>query len=434
MRENKILVLCDFDGTVSVKDVGFHLLTHFSGGRWEELDRDFVTGKIGSREAYRRMVRDLKGGREDYRAVALGLGEIDPDFPALVRFCRDAGWTVKIISDGFGLYIQAFLEQLGVGEVEYFANELRFLPGGEIRAEFPHASESCGDCGCCKLSILTRHREEYDAILYIGDGISDRCAAPEADFVFAKRSLYRHCVEKGFPVFSFRNFSDVLRLLHFRLQGIVFDLDGTLIDSFTPIYESFRHTLVVLGYDPKEVEQKRSVVGATLEESLREFIAPEEVSRAVKIFRDYYAAHLRNGTTLLPGVKETLAGMREIGIPLAVATNKFGPFAREIIGFLGIKDHFQRVLGAGDGFPPKPSPEILLALAAELGVRPGEMAYLGDSPLDIELGNAAGNETIAIASGYYSREDLGKEKPSLMLGRLPDLIPFARFLSDGTGR
>lgn len=432
-NENRTLVLCDFDGTVSVKDIGFNLLTHFSGGRWEDLDRDFVAGRIGSLEAYRRMVGELRGSEGEYRSVARTLGEIAPGFAEFVRSCRDAGVTVKIVSDGFGLYIRSFLEELGLEEVESFANELCFLPGRKLAAEFPFASAECPDCGCCKRDLLRKFRDEFETIIYIGDGISDRCAAPEADLVFAKRSLYRYCLERGVSVFSFRDFTDVLRLFRFRLEGVVCDLDGTLIDSFRPIYESYRHTLVTLGYDPAAMEEKRSVVGVTLEESLKDFVGEEQLSRAIKIFREHYRESFRTGTHLLPGTREALDALADLGIPLAVATNKYGPFAREILDFLGVGRHFREIVGAGDGFPPKPSPEMLLAIARHLGVEPGGLAYLGDSPLDVMLGRAAGYETLAVPTGYYSPEELGKEKPSAVLGRIEDLVTVARALRDGIG-
>ncbi len=427
----RTLVVCDFDGTVSRKDVGFNLLSHFSAGRWGEIDQDFVDGKIGSREAYRRMIDRLSGSEDDYRRVARELGEIDPDFAAFVAFCQQEGMAVKIASDGFGLYIRLFLEELGLQGVESFANEIRFEPGPALRADFPFASAECPACGCCKQELVRNFRDRFDRIVYVGDGISDRCAAPEADLVFAKRSLYHHCLETGLRTFSFRGFADILRVFRLRLRGVIFDLDGTLLDSFEPIFRSFRHTFQTLGYDLQLLEGKRSVVGSTLEESLAQLVDPPDVPRAVEIFREHYRRTFPDGTRILPGVEETLGALFASGLPLAVATNKNGPLAREILEHLGLAKYFREIVGAGEGFPPKPAPDTLLETARRLGLPPEGIAYLGDSPLDITAGRAAGMETVGIPTGYYPAGDLGKEKPTLLCHSIREFIPLARILKDG---
>jgi len=427
----RTLIVCDFDGTVSRKDVGFNLLSHFSGGRWSELDQDFVDGKIGSREAYRRMIDRLSGIEADYRRVARELGEMDPDFAAFVAFCQQQGMAVKIASDGFGLYIRLFLEELGIRGVEYFANEILFEPGPALKADFPFASAECPDCGCCKQELVRKFRDRFDRIVYVGDGISDRCAAPEADLVFAKRSLYQHCLQEGLRTFYFRGFSDVLRVFRLRLRGVIFDLDGTLLDSFQPIFRSFRHAFQTLGYDLQLLEEKRNVVGSTLEESLSQLVDPPDVDRAVQIFREHYRRTFADGTKILPGVEETLEALSALGLPLAVATNKNGPLAREILEYLGLAKYFREIVGAGEGFPPKPAPDTLIEIARRLGLPPGGIAYLGDSPLDISAGRAAGMETVGIPTGYYPAGDLGKEKPTLLCHSIREFIPIARMLREG---
>jgi 2,3-diketo-5-methylthio-1-phosphopentane phosphatase/HAD superfamily hydrolase (TIGR01509 family) len=427
----RTLVICDFDGTVSKKDVGYNLLSHFSGGRWDEIDQDFVAGRIGSREAYQRMITRLQGIEADYQRVARELGEMDPDFAAFVQFCQERGMAVKIASDGFGLYIRLFLEELGIRGVEYFANEICFGPGGKMTADFPFASADCPDCGCCKQELVRGYRDRFDRIVYIGDGISDRCAALEADLVFAKRSLYHHCLAQGLRAFSFRGFSDILQVFQFRLRGVIFDLDGTLIDSFEPIFRSFRHAFQILGYDLQLLEGKRNVVGSTLEESLSQLVDPKDVSRAVQIFREHYRRTFAEGTRILPGVEETLETLAGLELQLAVATNKNGPLSREILEHLGLKKYFREIVGAGEGFASKPAPEILTGIAGRLGLPPGELAYLGDSPLDISAGRAAGMKTVGVPTGYYSALELGEEKPTLFCPSLREFIPVARILQDG---
>lgn len=215
----KTLILCDFDGTASPVDVGNRLLDRFTGARWEEIDRDYCAGRIGSRAAYRKIAPLLRGTRAKMLEYALAVATLDRDFAVFYRLCRQNGIDVKIVSDGLDFYIEALLIKHGLTQVEYHANCAVFEGEDRVSFEFPAASENCGRCGNCKRTILEKCRTAYNRIIYIGDGYSDICPAKSADLVFAKAILYKKYSHVGSRCVYFETFADVISLLHSR--GIV---------------------------------------------------------------------------------------------------------------------------------------------------------------------------------------------------------------------
>jgi 2,3-diketo-5-methylthio-1-phosphopentane phosphatase len=215
----KTLILCDFDGTASPTDVGNQLLERFSGDGWEEIDRDYCAGKIGSRAAYTRIAPLFKGNRTDMLEYVLATATLDRDFNLFYRLCRQNGIDVKIVSDGLDFYIEALLTKHGLTQMVYHANCAVFEEQGRVSFEFPGVSEDCGRCGNCKRAILKRYRPSYSRIIYIGDSYSDICPARDADLVYAKTVLYAKHSHNGNHCIYFEHFDDVIKSL--QDQGVL---------------------------------------------------------------------------------------------------------------------------------------------------------------------------------------------------------------------
>jgi len=213
MAAERILVLCDFDGTASMVDVGNELLDRFTGDGWEEIDRDYCEGRIGSRAAYARIAPLFMGDRDRMLAYVFEKAALDPYFIDFHDYCRRAGMDFKILSDGLDFYIEAILKKSGLAEIEYFANSVTFQDNGGLSIEFPQPSPDCGKCGNCKSGIVARYRPLYDRIVYIGDSYSDVCPAKQADLVFAKNILYEKCSGNGTPCVRYRHFDDIRKYL-----------------------------------------------------------------------------------------------------------------------------------------------------------------------------------------------------------------------------
>lgn len=208
-RSARVLILCDFDGTVCSVDMGNEILNRFTGKGWEEIDRAYCADEIGSRVAYSQVTPLFKGTRSQMLKFVSDKEKLDPYFAGFYVYCREKGVDLKIVSDGLDFYIDAILKKYGLGEIEYFSNAVLFSDRDKMSIEFPQMNKKCEKCGTCKSNILTKYQTSYDMIVYIGDGHSDFCPAQKADLVFAKGILYEKCMEVGKSTIQYGNFQDV---------------------------------------------------------------------------------------------------------------------------------------------------------------------------------------------------------------------------------
>ncbi len=417
----KTLILCDFDGTISIRDLGYDLLNRFSSGDWEAIDQDFREGKIGSREAYTRIAKLLKGSENEVLSFIRKRSDIDPHFSSFCQYCQERDIDVKIVSDGLDLYIRTILEMHHLSEIPFYANCGLFLKGKKMGVSFPHSNAECGLCGTCKKRLVQIHRSAYGSILFIGNGLSDRCAAREADFVFAKDALYTYCIDQDITCHFFESFHDILVDLRKKIRGIIFDLDGTLIESYEAIYEGLKEALQHLGREVFSFDDLKKYLKVDLEATLEQFLSPEEVLKGVPVMRRKYEEVYLDKTRFLDGARETLEILYLKGIALAVASNKFGRFSRGALNHLGVLDYFKSVVGAGDVPRNKPFPDMIDAALQEMELLPEHVVFVGDTLSDIETGKQAGVDVYAVPTGFLSRTELSHKKPRRILRNLKDL-------------
>ena len=418
----KTLVLCDFDGTISIRDMGYDLLYRFSSGDWEAIDRDFREGKIGSKEAYSRIAKILKGDEKEILGFIQKHSDIDPHFISFYQYCRERDIDVKIISDGLDFYISKILEIHHLSEIPFYANRTIFNKGNRIDLSFPYSNEECGLCGTCKKSLVQIHRKAYDSILFIGNGISDRCAARQADFVFAKDALYTYCIDQDITCHFFENFHDIHADLKKHIRGIIFDLDGTLIEAYEAIYAGLKEALQHFGRKIFPLSDLKNYLKADLETTLEQFLSQEDVLKGIPIMRRKYEEVYLDKTYFLDGAKETLEILHSKGILLGVASNKFGRFSRGVLKHLGVSDLFKSVIGAGDVLRNKPFPDMIHAALEEMGLPPKDVVFVGDTLTDIDTGQQAGVDVYALPTGFHSKMELSQGKPKRILKNLKELM------------
>ncbi|OPY12703.1 MAG: 2-hydroxy-3-keto-5-methylthiopentenyl-1-phosphate phosphatase [Syntrophus sp. PtaB.Bin001] len=212
MDKKDILILCDFDGTTCSNDMGYQILNRFAKG-WQEIDRAYISNKIGSRLAYLRIQPLFRGTETEMVEYALHHEKIDPHFHSFYRFCKDQGMDLKIVSDGLDFYISSVLRKHELHEIEFYANKVVFRDDSTLSIEFPSIRNGCDRCGTCKSTILNFHRKNYRKIIYIGDSYSDVCPSKIADLVFAKQILSEKCRKNGKACIDYENFFDVRKYL-----------------------------------------------------------------------------------------------------------------------------------------------------------------------------------------------------------------------------
>lgn len=190
---------------------------------------------------------------------------------------------------------------------------------------------------------------------------------------------------------------------------LIFDLDGTLIDSLPDLIDATNHLRQNYRLPPLGSEEVRKLIG----QGARSLVAralptatPQQVEDGLEIFLSYNLAHIADKTTLYPGVVETLQALEGQGIPLCVLSNKNVGLCREVLAKLGIAQFFPAVFGA-DSFPfRKPSPEPVLALLKEFQVATRECVIVGDSINDMAAGEGAGVVTVGCSYGYGDSSEL----------------------------
>jgi len=207
---------------------------------------------------------------------------------------------------------------------------------------------------------------------------------------------------------------------------LIFDLDGTLIDSKKDIADSLNFALAQEGFETLPTSKIEEMVGHGAKTLVRDALgnpSDEALGRVFLSFWNRYHDHLLDATKLYPGVLEFLENYPQI--TKAVVTNKPELFSQKILEGLGIRSHFRWLIG-GDTLPiQKPNPDVCAPIFRELG-EPVSGVMVGDSHVDIECGRAAGLKTCAVSYGFRPREELLNYQPDFLIDHFSDFsgLPF----------
>lgn len=421
INNSRTLILCDFDGTVSLKDTVNRLIrSHLTDPHWRYHVKRYLRGNTGSKGVYEAVAPMMRMNKDDLERFVSEHAELDPHFPEFLEWAREKQIDVKIVSDGFDATIKTLFSKHGIDGIEIYANSLNFADDDRVEIANPHANPNCGVCGTCKLSLLKTFRDSYDKIILIGDGESDRHAAHEADMVLALKDLFIYCARNDIPAIYLKSFQEAATLLTRKVEAVAFDLDGTLIESMEAIAEAFNHMFATLGYPPMTVDEVIRKTGVSLIDFVKSFLKPQEAELGIKIFRDYYDTIFLERTTMFPGATETLQrlnGEHKTGI----VTNKRGKYARILADHLGFSDKMELIIGAEDGFKAKPHADMFIEFMKAVGAPAHSTVYVGDAPIDIHGAKSANIDAYALANRFYSAEELALHKPRRVLRDITEL-------------
>lgn len=192
---------------------------------------------------------------------------------------------------------------------------------------------------------------------------------------------------------------------------VIFDLDGTLLNTIADLAASANYALAECGYPTHDVSRYPHFVGngisKLIERALPEAARSEaEVERVRKVFMAYYDEHCAVHTRPYEGVEELLATLQESGFMIAVASNKYHSATLLLMRSYFPDIRFVSVLGQRDGVPRKPHPAIVHEIVAQAGVSSDEVLYVGDSDVDMLTAAAAGVEGVGVTWGFRSENDL----------------------------
>ncbi|TAN11913.1 MAG: phosphoglycolate phosphatase [Rhizobiaceae bacterium] len=208
---------------------------------------------------------------------------------------------------------------------------------------------------------------------------------------------------------------------------IVFDLDGTLVDTAPDLLDSLNHSLVCAGLEHADNAELRGFVGLGARVMIQRAFAAHgkgiedgELDRLLAVFLDHYTAHIPGKSALYPGVVAALDRFSKAGYALAVCTNKHEGLSRQLLGALGIAGRFAAICG-GDTFAfRKPDPRHLKSTIAQAGGDPEHALMMGDSRTDIDTAKSAGIPVVAVDFGYTDRP-VSEFEPSRVISHFDEL-------------
>lgn len=208
------------------------------------------------------------------------------------------------------------------------------------------------------------------------------------------------------------------------LKAVLFDLDGTLLNTLDDLAASVAHAMRAMNLPPRTKEEVRLFVGSgarVLCEKCLNGLDEARVDEMQALFQAHYREHLKDATAPYPGIMETLAALRDRGVRRGVVSNKFSAASKAVCD-LYFGDLIEAVVGEEPGVRRKPAPDTLLAAMERLGVRPSECAMVGDSPQDILAAKAAGCLAVGVTWGFRSRAELEEARADVIIDSAAALL------------
>jgi len=208
------------------------------------------------------------------------------------------------------------------------------------------------------------------------------------------------------------------------IHNIIFDVDGTLVDSKRDIAAAQHWVLQQLGVHSYKLEDLYPLIGKPLTETFAKLLPPTmqgRIAEAAEMYKSYYPPRALETTTLFPGVRETLESLHTKGIRLATATTKLTPGTRRILTHFGLVEYFTQIQGS-DNIPFKPDPAIVIKILDDQSWDRNETLMVGDTDNDIEAGKRARIRTCGVTYGSLTKEQMQNLKPDFIIDSLPELL------------
>jgi pyrophosphatase PpaX len=204
--------------------------------------------------------------------------------------------------------------------------------------------------------------------------------------------------------------------------AVLFDLDGTLIDSITLIAEAARHAFSACDVAAPADADWLSDLGLPLRAMFARFAEEGRIEELIGHYREYQVANHDRLVSCYAEIPEVVGSLKELGYTLGVVTSKSERLADRGLTYTQLKQYFDTIVGLESCVRHKPDPEPVITALGRLGFRPEDSIFVGDSPYDMAAGRAAGTAVAAALWGPFTRAQLELSTPELMLERPSDLL------------
>lgn len=208
-------------------------------------------------------------------------------------------------------------------------------------------------------------------------------------------------------------------------HAVIFDLDGTLLNTLGDLRAATNHALEVRGLPPHSMEEIRQFIGNGIRLLIRRAMpegTPEaEIDAALDDFKAYYAAHIHDRTVPYDGIPQLLTALRKRGIQVAVLSNKIDSASQQLIEYF-FPGKTDVVFGEHVGVPRKPDPTSCRMVMQQLGVQPEQVLYVGDSGTDMQTAKNAGLYAVGVTWGFRSKEVLLENGADVLVHRPEQIL------------
>lgn len=208
-------------------------------------------------------------------------------------------------------------------------------------------------------------------------------------------------------------------------HAVIFDLDGTLLNTLGDLRAATNHALEVRGLPPHSMEEIRQFIGNGIRllicRAMPEGTSEAEIDAALDDFKAYYAAHIHDRTVPYDGIPQLLTALRKRGIQVAVLSNKIDSASQELIEYF-FPGKTDVVFGEHVGVPRKPDPTSCRMVMQQLGVQPEQVLYVGDSGTDMQTAKNAGLYAVGVTWGFRSKEVLLKYGADVLVHRPEQIL------------
>lgn len=209
-------------------------------------------------------------------------------------------------------------------------------------------------------------------------------------------------------------------------KTILFDLDGTLVDTVEDVHFCINQARAEMGLPPLPLEKARESIGPGPNKFVEIVLPPDrqrEIDAFIQKFRRCYIDHLSDHSRPFPGIIDLLTELQKRGFVLAVATNKPRRYTEKLLQVLGLAGYFPHIFTPDEVASRKPDPDIILKALQVTETSSGEALLVGDTDNDILAGKAAGVQTCGVTYGYGSKEIFQQLKPDFLIDRPEELLP-----------
>lgn len=208
-------------------------------------------------------------------------------------------------------------------------------------------------------------------------------------------------------------------------HAVIFDLDGTLLNTLGDLRAATNHALEVRGLPPHSMEEIRQFIGNGIRllicRAMPEGTPEAEIDAALDDFKAYYAAHIHDRTVPYDGIPQLLTALRKRGIKVAVLSNKIDSASQQLIDYF-FPEKTDVVFGEHVGVPRKPDPTSCRMVMQQLGVQPEQVLYVGDSGTDMQTAKNAGLYAVGVTWGFRSKEVLLKYGADVLVHRPEQIL------------